>query len=150
MKHAWIRDPDSGTRAMPFEVVRVCVNCGAQQKRESVQEWGRVVGQRWWPLVGRCGKRRREEATVRALTASPAPPTRMETNQMAGPSPQDLPKLKKYTATSAPPFEDGDELRDPVLPDDSGTWVLVSSVLVPGDKNVHHTVVWYWKRKDGY
>lgn len=36
---------------------RRCRNCGAEQVRENVQDWMRIVGYRWMPPVGRCRPR---------------------------------------------------------------------------------------------
>jgi len=54
MKHEWARHPDSETRRMPLQRVRYCLNCETQQQWTSRQEWGRVVGYSWHPLVGKC------------------------------------------------------------------------------------------------
>lgn len=54
MRHKWTRHPDSETVRRPFQVVRLCTNCGAEQTKHSDHEWGRVVGYHWWPTVGRC------------------------------------------------------------------------------------------------
>ena len=34
--------------------LRRCKNCGAEQERTQDHNWGRVIGTRWLPLVGRC------------------------------------------------------------------------------------------------
>ena len=40
---------------------RKCALCGKTQSKESVEDWMRVTGYRWVPLVGRCkGKQSKE------------------------------------------------------------------------------------------
>lgn len=52
--HQWERHPDSETIRRPFERIRECTLCGAEQTWESDHEWGRVVRRYWYPPVGKC------------------------------------------------------------------------------------------------
>lgn len=54
MKHNWERHRDSETIRRPCQRWRVCTHCHSEQQHTSNQEWGRVKGYSWWPLVGRC------------------------------------------------------------------------------------------------
>ncbi len=55
VRHYWHPHPDSESIKRPFQRVRVCQNCGAEQTYETMYEWMRVVGYCWRPLVGqRC------------------------------------------------------------------------------------------------
>lgn len=56
-KHDWenIRGNDK-KYGISFSERRLCKTCGAFQKKSTQHSWGRVVGYRWWPLVGRCKK----------------------------------------------------------------------------------------------
>ncbi len=58
MRHDW-DDWWADPRKTPAQVFmsqreRHCRNCGATQHQEIEHSWGRVVGRRWTPLVGRC------------------------------------------------------------------------------------------------
>jgi hypothetical protein len=68
MAHEW-DSSDYGRR--PSDLLthgrRVCVRCGVEQTRHAEQSWGRVTGYRWWPLAGRC-KRRREARMAKEST----------------------------------------------------------------------------------
>ena len=55
MKHQW--EPfNHETPAMTMMCApgRICVHCKARQDKETQYSWMRVVGYRWYPLVGRC------------------------------------------------------------------------------------------------
>jgi hypothetical protein len=51
MKHEWIAY--GGTPSLPG-TYRRCKRCRAIQQLNDVQNWGRIVGYRWYPLAGRC------------------------------------------------------------------------------------------------
>ena len=55
MKHNWQEfiDPENPHRAISGPQ-RCCKHCVAIQIKETQYLWGRVVGYRWLPLVGRC------------------------------------------------------------------------------------------------
>ncbi len=48
MAHKWRRYVRDMTEC------RRCLRCRAEQTRERVTHWGRVIGYRWRPLAGRC------------------------------------------------------------------------------------------------
>lgn len=56
MRHKWQPDPKFGSspRDMSWRAGRVCVNCGAVQRKTSKQSWQRVVGYYWTPEAKRC------------------------------------------------------------------------------------------------
>jgi hypothetical protein len=53
MRHDW-QDIPSTVSDPHWYGKRKCRNCGAVQTREDEQNWGRIIGYRWRPLVGRC------------------------------------------------------------------------------------------------
>jgi hypothetical protein len=53
VKHAW-EDVKQGIEGISNYGKRRCSNCGAEQIKYDTQDWGRITGYRWEPLVGRC------------------------------------------------------------------------------------------------
>jgi hypothetical protein len=57
MKHEW-KDgyvpEELDFTSQVFRRFRKCKHCGKVQEYEKEHNWGRVVGGRWNPLVGRC------------------------------------------------------------------------------------------------
>lgn len=53
MAHEW-KDVHQGVEGVFNYGKRKCINCGAEQTKESKHEWGRVKGYHWTPKVGRC------------------------------------------------------------------------------------------------
>jgi hypothetical protein len=51
MRHDW----QPVKEGVSFIKRRRCSHCGKTQTHEVQQQWGRVTGYKWWPLVGRCG-----------------------------------------------------------------------------------------------
>lgn len=60
MAHEWERYGED--RERPFQRLRRCLKCGATQEWCDEQRWGRVIGYKWWPLVGRCPADRRKRS----------------------------------------------------------------------------------------
>lgn len=56
MRHKWKPDPKFGSshRDMSWLAGRVCLNCGAVQRKTSKQSWQRVVGYYWTPEAKLC------------------------------------------------------------------------------------------------
>lgn len=56
MRHKWVPDPKFGTSPADLSSYagRVCVNCGAVQRKTSRQLWMRVVGYEWGPVARAC------------------------------------------------------------------------------------------------
>jgi hypothetical protein len=54
MAHKWEELPSNKPEHLMSGPRRECVNCGARQVKEQETAWGRVIGYKWWPLVGRC------------------------------------------------------------------------------------------------
>jgi hypothetical protein len=54
-KHDWA-PPEYANPAEAYQAPeeRICGLCGARQQLERDYWWGRIVGRRWRPLVGRC------------------------------------------------------------------------------------------------
>ncbi|CAB5079709.1 hypothetical protein UFOVP141_29 [uncultured Caudovirales phage] len=54
--HAWVDGPYDNKfhRMMGGSKVRTCSLCGKTQHEKVDTAWGRVIGRRWIPLVGRC------------------------------------------------------------------------------------------------
>lgn len=58
MKHEWEnKNPAPNTKYFKYfgcHDLRECKKCGAIQEKHADYNWGRVVGYRWQPKVGRC------------------------------------------------------------------------------------------------
>lgn len=64
MKHQWEHVRGKGKfDDMGNYGRRRCKLCHKEQTKQSQQEWGRVVGYHWYPLVGRC-KGKPDESTT--------------------------------------------------------------------------------------
>jgi hypothetical protein len=69
MRHDWERLADTAEKVCRhgWWPMRVCKNCGAVQKHEDEQLWGRIVARHWRPIVGRCkSKKQHNEDKVTA------------------------------------------------------------------------------------
>lgn len=53
VKHNW-EEINQGIKGISNYGKRQCEICGAVQVKESIHVWMRVVGYRWFPLIGRC------------------------------------------------------------------------------------------------
>lgn len=55
MKHEFEKaEPNNPMHAMQVYGSRKCKNCGKVQHKYSEQNWGRIIGYKWLPLIGRC------------------------------------------------------------------------------------------------
>lgn len=54
MKHNWEDAGTNGPARLVEDPRRRCVNCGAEQTRQTHTRWMRVSGYQWLPLAGRC------------------------------------------------------------------------------------------------
>ena len=68
MRHEWETLPSTVSEPNLWGKRR-CRNCGAVQEYEQLQNWMRIVGYRWYPLVGRCKGKSVDQLTITQVAA---------------------------------------------------------------------------------